>query len=346
MTGGDAGGWALVPALYFAMDLAPRLRFGIGLQSPFGLKTEYDDNWLGRYQALNSELTTVNINPSISWQAADTLALGAGISIQYADVTLSRAIDFGSICLGTLGLIPCAGNGVLPLASDGKATVKGDDWGYGFNLGALFMPTASTRIGIAYRSRIKHTLTGDARFDKPGNLPAPLAAAPSFTNGGASADLTLPETLSLSAYADLGPRWALMGDVSLMRWSRFEELRIRFANGAPDNVTPQQWRDTVRVSLAAHYRYNHAWKLRAGIAHDPTPVRDEFRTARIPDADRTWLALGVQFKPTPQDSFDIGYAHIFIKDAPINKSEVAGGTQVGTYENKVDILSLQYSRSF
>ncbi|HCY63959.1 MAG TPA: transporter [Oxalobacteraceae bacterium] len=347
--GGDAGGLALVPAMYFAMDLTPRLRFGIGLQSPFGLKTEYDAGWSGRYHALTSDMKTININPSLSYKLNDKVALGAGISAQYVDVKLSKAIDFGSICFGTFGAgaaAICGPGGFLPQARDGVATVKGDDWGFGFNLGILLTPTESTRIGIAYRSQIRHTLSGQATYDKPAGLPAPLAASATFTNTAASADLTLPESLSLSGHMEIDPKWTVMGDISWMRWSRFEELRVRFANGAADSVTPERWRNTVRYSVATNYRYNDAWKVRLGVAYDPTPLKDEFRTARVPDADRTWLSLGAQFKPSPQEAWDIGYAHIFIKDGPINKTEAGAGRQTGNYKNKVDILSVQYSRSF
>lgn len=344
--GGDAGDWAVVPAMYFATDLAPRLRFGIGLQAPFGLRTEYDEGWVGRYQALTSDLTVVNINPTLSYRLNDMVSLGAGVSAQYVDVELSRAIDFGTICLFTVGVIPCLGSGILPLANDGKVTVKGHDWGFGYNFGVLLTPTDSTRIGIAYRSQIRHDLSGSAKYEVPANLPAALTTSSFFSNTGATADVTLPESLTLSGYMDITPKWAVMGDISWMRWNRFDELRVRFNNGAPESVTPERWRNTVRYAAAVNYRYNDAWKFRAGVAYDPTPVRDEFRTARIPDADRTWLGLGVQFKPTKQDTWDLGYAHIFVKDAPINKTEVAAGTQTGNYRNKVDILSLQYSRSF
>jgi len=344
--GDDAGGWAAVPAVYFAMDIAPQLRFGIGLQSPFGLKTEYDAGWVGRYQALKSDMKTLNINPALSYKLNDTVALGAGISVEYIDVELSKAIDFGTICVASIGPGACAPLGFLPQARDGRATVKGNDWGFGFNLGALLTPNEATRIGIAYRSRIKHKLSGDASYDKPAGLPAPLAGAASFTNTGVSADVTLPESLSVSGHFDVNPRWTVMGDVSWMRWGQFNELRIRFANGAADSVTPEQWRNTVRVAVAANYRYNDAWKLRAGLAYDPTPVEDRFRTPRIPDGDRTWLSFGVQFKPTPQDAWDFGYTHLFMKDGPLNKTETGAGTLRGNYDSQVDILSVQYSRSF
>lgn len=345
--GGDAGSVAFVPALYYAMDLAPNMRFGIGLQTPFGLKTEYDGNWAGRYQALKSELKSININPTIAYKVNDQLSLGAGVSAQYIDVELSRAIDFGSICVGTFGVGACAPSGFLPQARDGSVTVEGDDWGFGFNLGALYTLNERTRFGIAYRSKITHKLTGDARFTRPAGLPAPLAASPTFSDTGARASVDLPESLSVSGYMDIDPKWSVMGDVTWMRWSRFDELRINFDNGAPASVTPEEFRNTVRVAVAVNYRYNDQWKLRGGIAWDESPVRDEFRTPRIPDNDRTWLAFGAQFKPSRQGTWDFGYAHLFVKDSSINKAEPpVGGTLVGDYDSSVNILSVQYRHEF
>lgn len=346
-TGGDAGSWAFVPALYYAMDLAPNMRFGIGLQTPFGLKTEYDGGWVGRYQALKSELKSINVNPSIAYKFNDQLSFGAGVSAQYIDVELSRAIDFGSICVGSLPPAACAAGGFLPQARDGSVTVEGDDWGFGFNLGALYALNERTRFGIAYRSKIAHKLAGDARFTKPAGLPAPLAAAPTFSDTGARASVDLPESLSVSGYMDIDPKWSVMGDITWMRWNRFKELRINFDNGAPASITPEEFRNTVRVAAAVNYRYNDRWKLRGGIAWDQSPVRDEFRTPRIPDNDRTWLAFGAQFKPSQHGTWDFGYAHLFVKDSSINKAEPpVGGTLIGDYDSDVNILSVQYRHEF
>lgn len=341
--GGDAGSWAAVPAMYYATDLSSNLRFGIGVQAPFGLTTEYDDGWAGRYQALKSDMLTLNINPSIAWRVNDRFSVGAGVSAQYVRVELTQAVDFGTVCVANLDALTCGGLGLLPQGADGRARVKGDDWGFGYNLGAMFMPSPDLRFSVAYRSKIGHKLRGDAVFQRPAALPGALAAA--FGDTGARASVDLPESLSLSAYAEIDPRWSVMGDVTWMRWSRFQELRIRFDNGAPDSVTPENWKNTVRVSAAVNYRYNDAWKLRAGVAYDESPVTDAFRTPRIPDSDRIWLAFGAQYKPTRSTSWDFGFAHMFVKDSAINKAE-ATNTLVGRYKSNVNILSVQYNRSF
>ncbi len=348
--GGDAGSWAAVPAMYYSNHFSPQWSFGIGMQVPFGLKTEYDKGWAGRYQATLSDMKTIDINPAFAYQLNDMVSFGAGVSAQYVNVELGRDIDFGAVCFGTFGAMApavCGGSGFLPQAKDGSVTVKGKDWSYGYNLGVLLTPTATSRIGLSYRSKISHTLTGDATFVKPAGLAAPLAAAPTFTDTSASAALDLPESLSLSGYTEFNPQWSAMADVTWMRWSRFNELRIHFGNGAADSVTPENWKDTTRVSAAVNYKFNDKLMLRSGIAYDPSPVTDAFRTARIPDADRKWLSFGGQFKMSPSDAIDIGYAHLFVNDTSINKSEPpVGGTLTGTYKNSVNIISVQYTKKF
>lgn len=271
-----------------------------------------------------------------------------GVSAQYAKVKLSRAIDFGTACVGTLGPARCAPNGLLPQARDGQVTLDGQDWAVGFNLGALYMPGPALRFGLSYRSRIRHSLSGgSAHFDTPAGLPGQLAHAPVFADSSVSAALDLPETVNFSAYMKLDEKWALLGDINWTRWSRFDELRVRFGNGAPDTVVPEQWRNTTRVGAGVNYRYNDAWMLRGGLSYERSPVRDAFRTPSIPDASRKILAFGLQYKPNAQSAWDLGFAHVFVSDASINRADLPlGGRLVGTYENDVNVISLQYSHRF
>jgi long-chain fatty acid transport protein len=346
-TGADTTTWTIVPALFYAFDLAPDMRLGLGVHVPFGLKTEYDDGWVGRYQALMSELKTVNLNPALAYRLNDQIFLGAGVSFQYADVELSNAIDFGSACVASLGPAVCAPTGFLPQARDGKVAVKGNDWGFGFNLGAMWTPSRNTRVGVAYRSRIRQELSGDARFSRPAGLPAPLAAARAFNDTSVRGDIDFPESFSIGGYMDLNPKWSVMADLRWMRWNRFRELRLRFDNGAPDNVTRQEWNNATWAAIALNYRLDDMWKLRAGIAYDPTPVKDALRSPRIPDSDRTLLAFGAQYKPSRHGTWDFGYIHLFFRDSSIDMAHPPlGGRLTGRYRMKADIFSAQYSHAF
>lgn len=310
--GGDTGDLALVPNAYLAYRLTPDVYLGVGLNAPFGLKTEYDPDWKGRTQAIKSEVKTVNLNPSIAWKAGESLSLGAGVSIQYAEATLTSS---------------AGGAGV--------ATVKGDDFGWGFNLGALWQASEATRIGLAYRSEVEQTLAGDVGF-----------STATMLNGPVTADVTLPDSASLSLFHKLDSRWDLLADITWTGWSDFRELRIVRTNGVVlGTPTEENWSDSYRYSLGANYHLNDKLTLRGGVAFDETPVSDAFRTARIPDEDRTWIAFGAQYRLSRKSAIDVGYAHLFIRDAAIDKSE-NGVTLAGSYEASVDSLSAQLTLDF
>lgn len=316
--GPNAGDLAFVPNFYFMTELTPSIKAGIGVNVPFGLKTEYDDQWLGRFQAVKSELKTININPSIAFKVSDQLSLGLGVSAMWAEAELTRQVFTGG--------------------PEPEVRIKGDDWGFGFNLGAIYQATANTRVGIAYRSKVKQELDGKAKFE------APLA--------GLSTDVTakvdLPESFSASVFSRLNSKWDLMADITWTRWSRFQELRILRNNGTTLTVTPENWENTMRYSIGINYHYSDTVKLRAGLAYDEEAIKDEFRTARIPGNDRKWVSLGAGWKVTPVSTLDIGYSHLFLSDAKIDDNQLASGNGrlTGDLEGSADILSLQYTHQF
>jgi long-chain fatty acid transport protein len=316
--GPNAGDLAFVPNFYFMTELTPSIKAGIGVNVPFGLKTEYDDQWLGRFQAVKSELKTININPSIAFKVSDQLSLGLGVSAMWAEAELTRQVFTGG--------------------PEPEVRIKGDDWGFGFNLGAIYQATADTRVGIAYRSKVKQELDGKAKFEA--------------TLAGLSTDVTakvdLPESFSASVFSRLNSKWDLMADITWTRWSRFQELRILRNNGTTLTVTPENWENTMRYSIGINYHYSDTVKLRAGLAYDEEAIKDEFRTARIPGNDRKWVSLGVGWKVTPVSTLDIGYSHLFLSDAKIDDNQLASGNGrlTGDLEGSADILSLQYTHQF
>jgi long-chain fatty acid transport protein len=351
----DGGGLAGVPNLYYVQPAGNGWAFGVGINAPFGLATKYDDNWVGRYHAVESDLKTVNINPSLAFKASDALSLGAGINLQYVDVTLSSAIDFGALCFAALGPGTCTSTGALPQQADGFARLTGDNGGdlsWGYNLGLLYELDPATRIGLAYRSEIRHHVKGHADFTVPA-AGAFAVGAGTFIDTGLKATVTLPQSASLSLYHDLNSNLALLADVTWTGWSAFDELRIRYDNpNQPDTVTTENWKDTWRYSIGAIYKLNSMWLLRGGVAYDETPVPDAaHRTARVPDNDRTWLSVGTSWLYSKALTIDVGYSHLFVPDPRVNNTFESGiptlaATLDGSYNAAVDILSAQLRWNF
>src|SRR5882762_4499455 len=325
--GGDAGGLSAVPNLYFVTDIARNLKVGVGVSVPFGLKTEYDPGWLGRFQAIKSDIKTFNINPSGSYKVNEMVSVGFGLSYQKIDAELTNKV-------------------LNPTAIEPLATVKASDNSWGYNLGAMFQLAPETRLGVSYRSSIKYHLKGTVAFTDTAGLPAPILAA--IPDGDVSADIKMPDSVSVALQHRLDPRWTLLADVTRTGWSKIKDLTIVRDTGATLSSTPENFKDTWRVGVGAVHRYDDAWSIKMGLAFDQTPVNDTDRTARLPDNNRLWLSFGGQYRLSKDGTLDFGYAHLFIKDAPINQNATAKneGILVGTYKGSVDILGVQYAHRF
>lgn len=313
---GDAAEDAFVPTAYAMWSVTPDLKLGLGINAPFGLKTEYSQTWAGRYHAVESDMRTVNINPALAYRINDVISIGAGLQIQHVDVTLSNMVNFGG--------------------PDLLAEVTADDWGFGATLGLLAEFSDSTRLGLGYRSQVKHTIEGD------------------FTIGGgfvsdASADFTAPDMATAGIYHDINSQWAVMAELAWTGWSSFDELRI-VNSGGLINQTPEDWEDVWFAALGATWKPNEIWAIRAGAAYDQAPIPDNRRTPRITDEDRILLSLGAQFRPSQNVTIDAAYSHFFIKDGSIDLP--AGYTTPGlpsltaNYENSVDVFTLQATLNF
>ena len=350
--GRDVGENGVAPAFYAMWDVQQsfpsdqNVKLGVGVNVPFGVATDYRDDWIGRYHALHSNVMAVNVNPAVAWEVVERLSLAAGLQIQYFEARLTNAIDFGSIG-------QAVGVGGVPTQQDGIARAKGDDLGYGFNLGILFEPWQGTRFGAAYRSAVHHTLRGNGNFrlDAAG-IGQELQDSGLFQDTPIKANLTTPETASFGVYHDISPEWAVMGEAAWTRWSRFRDLTIKFNNPAqPNSVTEEDWHDTWFFAVGLTWRPDERWTVRGGAAFDQDPTRNRTRTPRLPTDDRYWLSLGAGYRPFENLTFNFDYTHVFIKNASIDLAASQPGNQFrgnlsGEVEGAADVFGLQASWVF
>jgi len=313
--GGDAGGWAAVPNGYLSWQLTPDLFLGFGVSAPFGLATEYDNDWIGRYQSIKSEITTINYNPSVAYRINDKVSLGFGLNYQTIDAEMTNATPGGLYRL------------------------KGDDSAWGWNAGALFTLSPAMRVGISYRSAMDYTLEGKRELGA--------------SSRSASADLKLPDTFTLSVWQQVSDRWEAMGDLSYTRWSSLDVLNVKHSGGT--DVENFNYKNSWRFAWGAAYQLSESAKLKFGIAYDRTPVTNQDRTARVPDNDRIWFSLGGQWNAGRYGKIDLGYAYLHVPDPEISQSKtfrlpsgaaLGSSTLRGEYDASAHILGVQYSVGF
>ena len=340
---GDGGFNAFVPNLYWVKNIDESMNFGLGINSPFGLAIKYDDDWVGRYHAVVSDLKIINFNPSIAYRINDSLSIGGGANFMVTHVILSSAVDFAAL----LGQTPGSGDGFVELTGDNF-----DDLSLGFNIGLLYKINPQTNLGFSYRSEVEIDVTGDADFSVPASA-ALLVAGGRFVDTGLTAGITLPASLSMSV-SNKQDKLTYLADITWTGWSSFDELRIVFDNPLqPDGVTTENWNDTFRYSVGVDYEYSANTILRTGIAYDETPVPSaERRTPRLPGNDRTWLSFGLSHQLDESMSIDVGYSHLLIDEADVNnelESEASNNVKAtlsGTYDAAVDILSVQLNWNY
>ncbi len=343
--GGNAGGVTPVPAMSYIRKLDNGVALGAMISAPFGLKTEYEDGWVGRYFAHTSDVRIVDLTLSGAIDITDRFSVGIGAIVSRADVTLSRSVDFGTLLYSNplTRPLPFA----QPQAADGFVEIQGDDNGFGWLVGAHFRPTDSFALGVSYRSEIDYELVGTADWTVPGNVAAVFSASPTtaplFLDGPGGAKLTTPSILQVGAHWQVNDRFALSASWAETGWSSLREVRIEFENPDPDAVEPFEWSDSTFVSLGAEYKLSDSWTLRGGIAQDETPTNLAHRTPRLPDDDRRWYSIGATWAVS--DALDVNFAFSHLKPDDPKVDVTSSGSRIsGPFDGSANLygVSAQY----
>ena len=331
----------LVPTVFATLPLSDRLHIGVGVFTPFGQVSAYDDNWVGRYHSQSTSLKTIEIDPAAAYRINDNISIGAGIDVQYAHLSRRNAIDFGSLCFGVIGPTPCLALGLLPGSADGSLIVNGRDWSVGYNLGVLYEDDA-THIGFSYRSSVGHDFAGEADFS------VPAAAAP-LTRGGllfqdasARASLTFPGVLALGISQKIDDRLTLLFDLDRTLWSRLKQITLNFGNPLqPPQTIVFNWHDSNRYAIGGIYHFDNTTDVRAGFSYDQSPVSDAFRASDVPDSDQMMVSTGLMHRFSEQFSATVSYSFGYYVNAPVNHSTPEGGTLIGKFQRRSNALGLQ-----
>jgi long-chain fatty acid transport protein len=349
--GGDPGDATPVPAMAAVFPLSGSLdmvTLGASISAPFGLKTDYDPTWMGRYDAITSDVKIVDLTTSAAIAFSDRVSLGVGVIAQRADVTLSKAIDFGTALCAAQNPLNCFNPAYPfhPQAQDGLIEVSGADTAFGFVVGAQVRATDNLVFGYAHRSEIHHTLTGDADITMPASVAATLAALGNhaYDDGPIWANLDTPSTDTVSVQWNVHPGFRLMGDAQYTGWSSLASVDIIRDGGTPLGNEAFDWNDSWFYSVGGEWDMSDALTLRAGVGYDETPTHDETRTPRLPDNDRMVYTAGLSWNVSPQFSIDAAYMRVQIDSPTVNTTSSSQSHLTGKFTGHADLvgISAQY----
>lgn len=325
---------AWVPNLHFVTPINDQFGIGASITSNYGLATEFANDYAAGTMGGTTDLTTVNFNLSGAYRLNESWSFGVGVNAVYADAKIERyAGDAGLLAAGQImaqapSLPPAQRAAALAQAQRLAAvpadtqisSMKGDEWGFGWNAGILYELDKNNRYGLTYRSEVKIDFDGDYSS----NLSTAIPGFPYPTNGQTipgALTLNLPEMWELSGYNRVAPQWAVHYSIAYTSWSAFQELKATGDNGQTLFYKNESFRDSYRIALGTTYYYDDNWTFRAGIAFDDSPIPAATRSISIPDQDRLWLSAGATYAFNKDASVDVGASymhgqHVNIEEYP------------------------------
>lgn len=299
---------AATAALFAVFPLNPKWRVGVSLTTPYGARTSYPKNWVGRYQCLVTSITSVDLSTAFSYKFNNHFSVGFGPVFEYFNPRLTQALN-------------------IPYTNT-VADMHGDDIGFGYNIGFLYRINEGTRIGIDYHSRIRHDISGVQRV---------VSSYPLLNSATAArTTITTPDSINIGIYHFVTSRLAVMGSIKWTHWALFNSLHITPENGSQGTTIQANWRNSWLIGGGINYHVNNQLMLQTGFSFDESPVTSSTMNPRAPDANQYIFGLGVQYKVTPKTSFNLAYAHIFTPGGTINStamdaSPAPSGTLIGSY---------------
>lgn len=298
---------AIVPNLYVVAPISERFAVSGGVNVNYGLKSEFEKTYSAGVLAGKTKLSAVNYNFSSAYDLGYGFSFGAGLNAVHAKATLER--HFGAL------------NPMAPTATASR--LKGDKWGFRWNVGLTYDINENNRLGVAYHSPVdlrfkgKYVGTQSANVEIPGRL-----------------NLELPAYWEISGYHKLTEKLAVQYSYKKTHWNSFQELRAIDNNGKVLLQKDKKFNNNSRIALGVSYDVIEALTLRAGIAYDES-ASVAHPSISIPDTYRTWYTLGATYRFTPNLSVDLSYAHLSGSKNTFTESQVTAVTSaVGEFKVK------------
>ncbi|MDT8318648.1 MAG: outer membrane protein transport protein [bacterium] len=311
--------------IYLTHKYSEKFSAGLGLFTPFGLGTKWHSDWEGRYIVTESEMTTLDINPALSYKAGPKLSLAAGLNVMLLNTRKENKINQSP-------------------NTDGEQKFEGDGDGLGYNIGLLYEINDELTMGASYRSSIDVDIAGKVSFDVATSLAA------FFPNTDAEAEITLPAQAHFGLSYRGSQDFQLEAALRWVGWSVYDKVTTKFDKVVPalgDNKITEvnKWKDTLAFKLGGRYRLSEDTALFAGYQYEKGASPDETFYPGTPDSDSYAISIG---SATRHRNFNIklAYAYKKFEDRQINNNVGApSGTADGEYEADMHTVaaSLTYS---
>jgi long-chain fatty acid transport protein len=262
--GGDAGGLVPSGSVFYSRPINATWSAGISVLALTGAVLDYDDDWVGRFEAQDVDLIVIGVIPSVAFKATDKLSFGFAVPVMYSNLELDIAVP----------------SLLAPGDGEGKAKVDGDD--------VQVAPSVSFHYQFSERTAIGGRATSKFDFDYDGDIDAKYLG-----EVGVNTELTMAAIARVGLSHEFNDRWSGYATLGWDDWSQMDDVVLSTNNRGVS--LPRDWHDTYHSALGADYRLDDQWTLRAGIAYDTSPTNGSDRTADMPLDEQFRYAIGADY---------------------------------------------------
>jgi len=313
--------WYFPPHAYYTQQINDKWWGGLGLFSRFGLGTEFDSNWPGRYNSYFAEIQTVELNPNVAYKINDKLSIAGGFSLMYMNLDLKKKLS--------------------PAVGSPDFELDGDSWGWGLNAAIQYKPTDWMQAGVTYRSRVSQCVEGDAKV-------SPNVPAAGLRNTPATGDISLPDMVFAGVNFIVRPDLTIGGGIYWTRWETYNQLQINFENpfaGVRTQATPKNWDNVYRFMIGTEWKVTPNWDLRLGYAYDEAPEPDNTVDYILPDADRNMFSIGAGYHKNNW-ALDFSYTLMIIQQRDVVARPTQGVLNSTFKDGTAHLLGFSYTYKF
>lgn len=315
---------------YITHSFSKDFAVGFGVNNPYGLGTFWDENWVGRFLAIDTEIRTFFFTPVVSYRITDNLSIGAGVTYAYGDVLIKRKSQ------------------LLPTSSEATISLEGDGTGIGYTAGILYQPTECLSLGVSYRSAVKFEFEGDATAEAPSQFTGLIPG------GAISAPLETPMNLTFGLAYKVMKELTLSADYQYVGWSSYDKLEVTFEDVTdPDSrvlASDRKYENTYILRFGAEYLLSDKFALRGGLLYDNNPVLEEYAEPTLPDSDRLGFNIGFGYALTDNITFDVAYLYLRFAEREINNSNISyregDAPFLGVYNSSAHLFGVNFSYKF
>jgi len=338
-----------VPHLFCTRQISDIIWAGVGFFAPYGLSTEFDEDWDGRYNGYYAGSVCLEMNPNIAFKITDKLSVGVGFSMQRFEVEMKQKVDpeeafvKGAVSQGMSETEAYLLSGLLGLDSaidaNQKVTVK-DTASFRYNFSTLFRVNETLSFGLSYRSKVDHKLSGKALYQ---NIPTGLSDA--IYDADVKGTLTLPDLLWIGVAYHVSPEFTIEVDFLRTGWSSYKTLLYDIGNEIGEVTMDKNWKDVNSYRLGLEYDFSNSLALRFGYLYDESSIPKNTIDYGIPSDDRHVISTGLGYS-TGKWTIDTMYCRVLLVDKRRIETRPDEGIIYGATIEKANVHQLGLSVAY